>query len=55
VGVSYGYSIFIDEHGQRMGGYQIHGVEPTGAADCLVANPIGNGSNAVMRTAVFTE
>lgn len=55
VGVSYGYSIFIDENGERLGGYQMLGRERTRAADCFVSNPIGNGSNAMVRAAVFSE
>ena len=52
VGVSYGYSMFIDENGERMGSYQVLGKELTGPVDCFVANPIGNGSNAVVRAEV---
>ncbi|MEO8484799.1 MAG: glycosyltransferase [Betaproteobacteria bacterium] len=55
VGVSFGYSMFIDENGDRLGGYQMLGKELTRAADCFVANPIGNGSNAMLRAEVFTE
>lgn len=53
VGLSYGYSVFIDELGERLGGYQMLGKERTRPVDCFVANPIGNGSNAVLRCAVF--
>lgn len=53
VGVSYGYSMFIDEHGTPLGGYQMLGRARTEAADCLAANPIGNGSNAMLRAEVF--
>lgn len=55
VGVSYGISAFIDENGDRLGGYQMLGKELTGPVDCFVANPIGNGSNAMLRAEVFTE
>ena len=53
VGVSYGFSAFIDENGDRLGGLQMLGKERTRASDCFVANPIGNGSNAVLRAEVF--
>ena len=55
VGVTYGYSTFIDADGRRLGGYQMLGKATTRAADCFVANPIGNGSNAMVRAEVFRD
>lgn len=53
VGVSYSFSAFVDEEGRRLGSYQMLGKQVTVARDCFVLNPIGNGSNAVVRAAVL--
>lgn len=53
LGFSYSFSALIDETGAPLGSYQMLGQETTTAADIFVRNPIGNGSNAVVRTCVF--
>jgi glycosyltransferase involved in cell wall biosynthesis len=55
VGVSYSLSAFIDEDGAPLGSYQMLGGGPLKPVDCFVRNPIGNGSNAVVRAALFRE
>ena len=53
VGVSYSHSAFIDGTGRLLGIYQMVGTSPTSLALCVTRNPLGNGSNAVIRTDVF--
>jgi len=54
VGVSFSYSAFIDDEGNRTGIYQIprkiHNITP---AFALCRNPVGNGSTAVLRRETF--
>ena len=53
VGISFSYSVFMDEHGNPLGTYQRYGAGEVTAAHCICQNPIGNGSNAVVRAEVF--
>lgn len=55
LGLSYSFSALIDERGRSLGTYQTLGRPETTAARCFECNPIGNGSNAVIRREVFEE
>jgi glycosyltransferase involved in cell wall biosynthesis len=54
IGISFSYSMFIDEFGKSLGLYQkprrLRNIDP---AYVLCRNPIGNGSSAVIRREVF--
>jgi glycosyltransferase involved in cell wall biosynthesis len=56
VGISFSYSMFIDEHGKSLGLYQkprrLKNISP---AYILGRNPVGNGSSSVIRREVFAE
>ena len=51
--ISYSASLFIDESGERLGIGQFPKTENITAPDIFCRNPIGNGSAAVIRRAVF--
>ena len=53
MGVSYSYSALINESGQALGVFLLSGRSPTTASHCFIRNPIGNGSNAVIRANVL--
>jgi len=53
LGMSYSFSALIDGEGAPLGTFQMLGREDTSAVDCFVRNPIGNGSNAVLRAEVL--
>ncbi|MBD2103238.1 glycosyltransferase family 2 protein [Leptolyngbya sp. FACHB-261] len=53
VGISFSRSAFIDEAGNPLGIYQMPKLQGITLADTLCRNPIGNGSAAVIRRAVF--
>ena len=53
LGVSYSYSAMMSEEGELTGLLDDLGTESTSVGDCFVQNVIGNGSNAVLRRAVF--
>ncbi len=53
MGLSYSYSALIDESGRAYGAFLLSGRSPTTASHCFVRNPIGNGSNAVIRASVL--
>ena len=55
LGMSYGYSSLIDEKGRALGLYQMMGRSDTTAIQCFECNPVGNGSNAVLRREVFAD
>lgn len=55
LGISYSYSVLIGEDGDRLGPYQTLGRSETSARQCFECNPVGNGSNAVVRSEVFSE
>jgi glycosyltransferase involved in cell wall biosynthesis len=53
IGVSYSFSALVDGNGDRVQGYQILGKNPTPLKSLVTRNPVGNGSNAVIRLSVF--
>jgi glycosyltransferase involved in cell wall biosynthesis len=53
LGVSFSYSALMDEHTRSLGSYQKEGTDPAGFSDFFVRNVVGNGSNAMLRKAVF--
>ncbi|MBD2310722.1 glycosyltransferase [Desertifilum sp. FACHB-1129] len=55
VGVSYSYSVFIDEQGKSLGIYQISKTEDITPGLIFCRNPVGNGSTPVIRKEVFEE
>ena len=55
VGVTYSASAFIDEQGKSIGLEQRPKCEGVSAKDVFLRNPIGNGSAAVIRKAVFDD
>lgn len=55
LGISYSYSVLIGEDGSPLGSYQTLGRRETSARQCFECNPVGNGSNAVVRREVFSE
>ncbi len=55
VGVSFSRSAFIDERDKPLGIYQITKLEDITPLDILCRSPIGNGSAAVFKKAVFED
>jgi len=55
VGVSFSASAFIDEHGAAMGIAQQPKLSGIDAEHVFCRNPVGNGSAAVLRTAMLVE
>lgn len=55
VGISYSYSVFIDEGSNPLGIYQISKTQDITPALIFCRNPIGNGSTPVIRKEVFEE
>jgi glycosyltransferase involved in cell wall biosynthesis len=49
VGVSFSFSEFMDEHGNRLDNYVITKTDNITLSDLFRTNPVGNGSAAVMR------
>jgi glycosyltransferase involved in cell wall biosynthesis len=54
LGVSFSWSALMDEAGELLGTYQKEGSSKTTFEDFYVRNVMGNGSNALLRTTVFT-
>ena len=55
LGISFSRSAFIDETDKPLGTYQITKLEDITPLDILCRSPIGNGSAAVFRKAVFDD
>lgn len=55
VGISYSFSTFIDEAGNPLGIYQTARINDITPGYILCRNPVGNGSNPVIRREVFDE
>ena len=53
LGVSFSYSALMDEQGRDLGTFQKEGSTPAAFEDFYIRNVMGNGSNAIMRKAVF--
>ncbi len=53
VGVSYGPSEFIDEHGASLGLFQVPKLTGIDAREILCRNPVGNGSVPIIRRAAL--
>ena len=54
LGLSYSFSSLMDEGGKQLGTLQMEGTVHTRFEDQYVKNVIGNGSNAILRSEVFT-
>ncbi len=54
LGLAYSHSVMMDDDGEDLIIQQREGVADTGFADIYTRNVLGNGSNAVLRRAVFT-
>lgn len=53
LGVSFSYSALMDDQGRSLGTFQKEGVDPSLFSDFYIRNVMGNGSNALVRMAVF--
>ena len=53
LGVSFSYSALMDDQGRDLGTFQKEGTDPAVFSDFFIRNVMGNGSNAIMRKAVF--
>lgn len=53
LGVSFSYSVLMDDQGRPLGTFQKEGIAPSLFSDFYIRNVMGNGSNALVRMAVF--